>query len=66
MESPNHLTGSSDAMRAGPLVSSAYHAIGPKRKMPGVWGQSPQEPPKWARTHELKIISRGIQNSLDS
>jgi hypothetical protein len=21
-----------------------YHAIGPKRKMPGVWGQSPQEP----------------------
>ncbi len=24
----------------GPL----YHAIGPKRQMPGVWGQSHQEP----------------------
>jgi hypothetical protein len=25
-------------------VERLYHAIGPKRQMPGVWGQSPQEP----------------------
>ena len=27
-------------------ASSFYHAIGPKREIPGVWGQSTQEPGK--------------------
>jgi hypothetical protein len=26
------------------------HVIGPKRMMPGVWGQSPQQPEKYAKT----------------
>jgi len=49
-----------------------YHAIGPKRKMPGVWGQRPQEPtdeqrPKvpdmTARTETLTVrprVSAGV------
>jgi hypothetical protein len=36
-----------------------YHAIGPKRQMPGVWGQSPQEPASMQRLDEPNMMRAG-------
>jgi hypothetical protein len=42
-------------------VEHLYHAIGPKRQMPGVWGQSPQEPASTQRPDEPDVMRDGRQ-----
>jgi hypothetical protein len=55
---------SNSRLPAPPAISKRqterlYHAIGPKRQMPGVWGQSPQEPASTQRPDEPDVMGAG-------